>query len=279
MKRKLVADSGCDLFSLENVDYTCCPMTISLDGKDIVDNLELPVSEFVKEMSNAKECRSACPGVGAWLSVYEEADEAYAVTISSKLSGSYNAAMSAKETILEEDDTKKVLVVDSKSAGPHERLVTEKLAQLMQTELTMEEIEKEMQEYVDHTHILFCLQSFTTFAKNGRVSPTIAKIAETLGIKIIAADDRDGNIKIAHKVHGNKKVISTIVKEMCKQGYTGQKVIIGHCENEKMANSMKDAILESFPQADIRLGRMSLLCDLYAENGGLLVGYEDEGAH
>lgn len=279
MKRKLVADTGCDIFEMQDVDYTYCPMTLSLDGKEYVDSPDISIPDFVQEMAQAKVSRSACPGTGLWLSAFEEADESYAVTISSKLSGSYNAAVTAADTCIEENEEKKVLVVDSKSAGPHERLITEKLASLIQTDLSMEEIEKEIQHYVDHTHILFCLQSFSNFAKNGRISPAVAKIASTLGIKVIAADNREGEIKVAHKVHGNRKVISTILKEMIKQGYSGQRVIIGDCENPSMTAAMKEAILQEFPDADVLTERMSILCAFYAENGGMLVGYEDAGVN
>lgn len=277
MKRKLVADSGCNIYAMKETDYTCCPMTILLDGKEYVDSPDRDVESFVSAMEKAEKSSSACPSTGLWLDAFEGADEAYAVTISAHLSGAYNAAISAKHTYIEENEGKKVLVVDSRTAGPHEGMVVEKLASLLSKPLTMEEIAEKMDHYLAHSHILFSLQSFANFAKNGRISPAMAKIAQTLGIKVIAADNRNGEIKIAHTVHGNKKVISTLFKEMKKQGFSGQRVVIGHCLNDEWALRMKDLILSEFPDTLIRIETMSILCDFYAERGGLLVGYEDEG--
>ena len=73
MKRKLVADTGCDIFEMQDLDYTYCPMTMSLDGKEYVDSPDISIPDFVQEMAQAKVSRSACPGTGVWLSAFEEA--------------------------------------------------------------------------------------------------------------------------------------------------------------------------------------------------------------
>lgn len=278
MKRKLTADTGASLYSLEDTDFTAVPITVTLDGRNITDTEDVDIPEFVAEMYAAEKSGSACPASGVWAEAFDGADEAYAVTISGGLSGSYNSALMGKELFEEEHPGAKVLVVDSLTAGPEQRLITEKLASLLNTGHTMGEIEAEIRRYRSHTHILFSLQSFSNFAKNGRVSPIVAKTAQMLGIRIIACGNEEGKIEIAKTAHGAKKMLTVLFAEMKKLGFNGRKVIIGHCLNPDAAKAMRDRILSEFPFCEIRVQELGALCSYYAEKGGLLVGFEDSEA-
>ena len=56
--------------------------------------------------------------------------------------------------------------------------------------------------------------------------------------------------------------------------YNGGKVLIDHCFNETDALALKDHILASYPNADVRLADTKGLCSFYAEVGGLMIGVE-----
>lgn len=278
MKRKLTADTGGSLYELENIDYTAVPITVTLDDRHIRDEKDIDIPDFVAEMYAADASATACPSAGMWEEAFQDADEAYAVTITGSLSGSYNSALMGKDLFEEEHPGAKVLVVDSRTAGPEQRMITEKLAELMNSSLTMEEIEKEILRYRSHTHILFSLQSFSNFSKNGRVSPMIAKTAQMLGIRIVAYGSEEGKIEVAKTAHGAKKMLSVLFSEMKKMGFNGKRVIIGHCMNPDAAKGIRDKILAEFPFCDITVQSLGALCCYYAEKGGLLVGFEDSEA-
>jgi fused signal recognition particle receptor len=70
---------------------------------------------------------------------------------------------------------------------------------------------------------------------------------------------------------GRLHVKDNLMKEM---NYNGGKVIIDHCFNETDAIAVKEHILASFPNADVRIAETRGLCSFYAEVGGLLVGVE-----
>lgn len=278
MKRTLTADSGGSLFELVGTDFTAVPMVITLDEKHITDAKNLDIPDFIAHMYAADTSSTACPSAGLWEESFKDADEAFAVTISSGLSGSYNAAMMGKDLYEEAHPDRKVLIVDSLSAGPEQRLITEKLAELMKSDMSFEEIEKTIKQYRKHTHILFSLQSFTNFAKNGRINPVIAKTAQMLGIRVIATGNDQGKIDIDRTVHGAKRMLSVMFDEMKKTGFNGKRVIIGHCQNPDGANAIKDKILNEFPFCNIIVQTLDGLCSYYAEKGGLLVGFEDSEA-
>ena len=78
----------------------------------VVDDSLLDVERMVKELSLYKgKSGTSCPSVGSWLDSFEGYDEIYVVTITGKLSGSYNSANAAKSMYLEENPNAKILVI------------------------------------------------------------------------------------------------------------------------------------------------------------------------
>ena len=117
------------------------PMMISTDEKSFVDNEHLNVSEMLDYLAEYKgRSYTACPSVDGWLTAYEGAEEIYAVTITSGLSGSYNAAMAARELYLQAHEGAKVAVFDSLSTGPEMLLILEKLRELTDQGLPFDQV-------------------------------------------------------------------------------------------------------------------------------------------
>lgn len=275
MKRKIVADSSCDIWELNGVDFAVAPITISTDNKHYVDNQELDVHLMSEELAKYKGVsHTACPSVGSWLDCYEGFDEIFVITLTGAMSGTYNSAMTAKGIYEEENENVKVHVFDSLSTGPEMRLLIEKLKEMIEEDLTFEEIVEKGQDYLNHTRLFFALKSLHNFAMNGRVSKTVASAIGVLNISIFATASEKGTIQQISKCRGEKKVVKSMVEHLEDAGYHGGKVRISHADNLKLAHNVRDKILELYPHADIIVYPMGGLCTYYAEKGGLLVGCE-----
>ena len=275
MKRKIVADSSCDMWELNGVDFAVAPMTISTDNKHYVDNQELDVHLMSEELAKYKGVsHTACPSVGSWLDCYEGYDEVFVVTLTGAMSGTYNSAMTAKSIYEEENENVKVHVFDSLSTGPEMRLLIEKLKEMIEEDLPFEEIVEKGQDYLNHSRLFFALKSLHNFAMNGRVSKTVASAIGVLNISIFATASEEGTIQQISKCRGEKKVVKSMIEHLENAGYHGGKVRISHADNLKLAHSVRDKILELYPHADIIVYPMGGLCTYYAEIGGLLVGCE-----
>ena len=275
MKRKIVADSSCDMWELNGVDFAVAPMTISTDNKHYVDNQELDVHLMSEELAKYKGVsHTACPSVGSWLDCYEGFDEIFVITLTGAMSGTYNSAMTAKGIYEEENENVKVHVFDSLSTGPEMRLLIEKLKEMIEEDLTFEEIVEKGQDYLNHTRLFFALKSLHNFAMNGRVSKTVASAIGVLNISIFATASEEGTIQQISKCRGEKKVVKSMIEHLENAGYHGGKVRISHADNLKLAHNVRDKILELYPNADIIVYPMGGLCTYYAEKGGLLVGCE-----
>ncbi len=276
MDIKIVSDSSSNVFELEDVSFENVPLRIITEQEEFVDNKELDVADMVEKLHHYHgKSGTSCPNVHDWLQAYEGAEQVFAVTISSNMSGSCTAATQAASLYEQDHPGARVHVVDSLSAGPELGLLIGYLRRQIREGKSFEEIRKGIQEYMSHTHLLFSLQSLNNLARNGRVNPAVAKLAGVLGIRIVGAASEEGTFQQLHKARGEKKALEAVFEEMKKRGYKGGRVRIAQCFNTEAAQELGEMIKTQFEKAKVKIESCSGLCSFYAERGGLLVGYED----
>ena len=274
MNYRIVADSSSNVLSMENPHYFSVPMKVRAE-KEYIDDINLNVAQMVEDLKRHKgSSGSACPSVGEWLDAFGDADMVFGTTMSKGLSGSYNAACEAARMFEEENPGKKAYIFNTLSAGPQQAFLNEKIMELAEQGLDFETIQEKALEYYKHTHILFCLESMTNLARNGRVSLAAAKIAGVLGIRA-CGDVKAGMITPVHKPRGARKATETLVEMMKERGfYDGAQLRIAHCLGQTQAQDLADAVLKQFPNARITIEPTTALCSFYAEAGGLMIGFE-----
>ncbi|MBO5907102.1 MAG: DegV family protein [Clostridia bacterium] len=274
-KFKIVADSSCDIFELQKVEFAGSPMKIITAEREFVDDEHLDVCEMVTFLDKYKgKSKSSCPNTNDWLSAFEDADDVFCVTITSGLSGSYNSACAAKKIYETENDGKRVFVIDSLSAGPEVTLIIKKLEECIFDGMDYADICSRITEYTKKTGLIFMLKSLKNFANNGRISPIVAKLVGIAGICIVGKASDAGTLEPLHKCRGERRAIDTLVKELEAQGFTSGKISIGHCQNQAAAEELRELILKKFEGASIEIHSLRGLCSFYAEMGGVLVGFE-----
>ncbi len=272
---RIVADSAADLTSLNQVSFSSAPLKIITAEKEYTDNADLDVKNMVDSLKVYKgKSSSSCPNPDEWLAAFSDAKNIIAVTISSGISGSYNAAQTAKSIYEAEHPDRRVFIVDSLSAGPQEAMLVEKAEELILSGMEFDDICKELDSYKKKISLVFILQSLTNFANNGRVSVATAKIAGLLGICIVGRPSDKGTLEPTNKCRGLKKSIAAVIGHLSENGFDKGKIRIAHCFNEDGANQLKQIIKGSFSSDDIEIYPTNGLCSYYAETGGLLIGYE-----
>ncbi|MBP3892115.1 MAG: DegV family EDD domain-containing protein [Solobacterium sp.] len=256
-------------------DYKTVPLKILVDKREFVDEKGLNIEELVESMEKSDTSSTSCPNTQEWLDAFEGADTIFAITISSQLSGSYNSAILAKNQFLEAHPDAKIEIIDSIATGGSMTLIAEKIVQCMEEGLSFEETLQTVYSYMNHTHIIFLLESLQNLAKNGRLNPTIAKIAGLLGIRFLGKGSEKGTIQQAAIAKGPKRAMSAMYNEIKKLGYVGGKMRISNCLNLETATQLKELLLKEFPLSDIQINACGGLCSYYAERGGLIICFED----
>jgi len=275
MKIRLVADSSANIYPGNKPEAFSAPMKIVTTEKEYVDDDHLDVPGMLKELRQYKgKSSTACPSVDDWLNTFGDADIVYGVSITSNLSGCYNAAMIAAQQYMEQHPDRKVFILDTLSTGPEMQLLLEKYASLVESGKSFDEVVSEIKEYSKKTHLIFSLESLDNFAKNGRVNPVVAKAIGVLGLRIVGKASDEGTLEPMHKCRGEKKAMQQLLSTMKSLGFSGGKVRLAHSYNEKLARDFAALIKKEFPESDITYLCNRGLCCYYAEEGSFLVGFE-----
>ena len=281
MKYTIIADSSCDLKSNDirssKLNFETVPLSIIINDKNVADDETLDTKEFVKSMkTNQSKPATACPSPEAFAEKMRKGNEfIFCVTITSKLSGTYNSARLAAETVLKEDPKKKIFVLDSQSASSGMVLIIFELVRLIESEqYSFKEIIEKISKVRSDTRVRFLLQDFGNLIKTGRMSKAKAIIASALNFKLICGDNGEGEIKQCARVMGMKKalnVLSDFVKD--KKAAKDIPISISHCHNEEDAIFLKSLIYSKFGIENIKIFPMRGLASFYANDKGILMGY------
>lgn len=279
MTWKIIADSGCDFREMANLakdtQFESVPLTIQVENEIFIDDKKLDIDLMMEKMyASSAASKSACPSPDDYLKSFEGADKIFVVTITGTLSGSNNSAQVAKKIFLEEHPDAQIHVIDSLSAGGEVDLLVTKLNELIQQDLSFDEVVEVISRYQDKTKLLFILAKVDNLVKNGRLSKLLGTVVGLLNIRMVGEASQTGTLELLQKARGPKKTLASAIEELLKAGYKGGRLIIAHRNNEKFCQQFSQLVQEKYPQAQIETVPTSGLCSFYAEEGGILMGYE-----
>ncbi len=274
----IVADTSCDLFSLEGgegvFDFAAIPFTIRIGGREYIDDENMPVEEMLAaNESHAELAQTACPSPEDWREKFASPGPVVAFTISSALSGSYNSACAARTILQADEPDKQIAIIDTKATGPEQSMLIWKARELILAGKNIEEIQAALLKRAEELHTVFALASYRNLIKAGRVSRLIGFIAGHLGFWGIGIGSDEGEIAIRGKARGDRSMVRFLVDEIRKIGIAGRDIFISHCRNEKDALSLKEHLEEAFNGVKVTLLETRGLDSFYAERRGLIVGF------
>ncbi|MFH0385500.1 DegV family protein [Streptococcus sp. A18] len=278
-KWKIVADSGCDYRQLAQLapdtEFVSVPLSIQIGDQTFVDDASLDIDQMVSVMQSTSEAAtSACPSTQAYEEAFAGAENVIVVTITGGLSGSFNAARVARDMYLEEHPDAKIHLIDSLSAGGEMDLLVTEINRLIASGLEFEEVVSAITTYQEKSKLLFVLAKVDNLVKNGRLSKLVGAVVGLLNIRMVGEASSEGKLELLKKARGHKKSVTAAWEEMKKAGYKGGRIIMAHRNNDKFFQQFSDLVKETYPEASIEEVATSGLCSFYAEEGGLLMGYE-----
>lgn len=278
MSFHIVCDSCTDLTEedLKKGCYTLVPLTLLVDGEEIIDDETFDQADFLAKVAASKESvKSACPAPESYMEAYFRADDIYVVTLSAELSGSYNSAVLGKNLYEEENGTKNIHVVNSRGAATTQVLIARKLNEYASQGMPFEEVVDKIEEYTTSLRTYFVLETLEVLRKNGRLSRLSATIAGALNIKPVMIGTRDGVIQKAAQARGMKKALAKMVEHMGSEGrdLTRRQFVISHCNCYERAVYVKELIKKHLHAEDVDIVDTKGVSSLYACDGGIIVSY------
>lgn len=204
----------------ENRDIKYIYFHYQLDGVNYPDDLgqSIPFDEFYKRMAQGAETKTSQVNVSEYVDFFtpflKEGKDILHVTLSSGISGTINSALTAASMLREEFPERKIYIVDSFGASSGYGLIMDKLADLRDGGMPIDELRDWLEAHRLELHHWFFSTDLTSYKRGGRISATSAMVGTLLGICPLLNMDNEGHLIPRKKIRTKKKVIEELVNMM-----------------------------------------------------------------
>ena len=212
------ADLTKEHFESRDIHYIC--FHYKLNGVDHPDDLgqTIPFEKFYKAMDDGAETSTSQVNVSEYVEYFskflEEGKDILHVSLSTGISGTYNSAVNAALIAKERYPERKIYVVDSLGASSGYGLLMDKLADLRDSGMEIDELHSWAEEHKLELNHWFFSTDLKFYIKGGRISKTAGTIGTILGICPLLNMDNEGRLIPRAKIRTKRKVIQEIVKRM-----------------------------------------------------------------
>ncbi len=276
MSFKIVVDSCCDLPTEYKKDprFQVVPLILQIDEHIIVDDETFDQADYLSKVAASENCaKTACPSPELYMEAYNcDADDVYVVTLSSKLSGSYNSALLGKNLYHEEYGDKNIYIADSLSACCGEAQIALKAMELAESGLSFNEVVEKLETFRDELLTYFVLDSLETLRKNGRLTGMKALVATTLNIKPVCCGIR-GEIVQKSQGIGMRKALMKMTDLVAQELKNPEEktLMITHVNCFERASVVRDLLLKKIHFKDTIIVDAAGVSTTYAGDGGIVV--------
>lgn len=271
---QIITDSSCDLPKevLDKNNIIVIPLNIEIDGKNYIDGVDLTHEQFYKKMSISKTLpKTSQPSPQNFIDAFKETakktKEILCIHLSSKLSGTTNCAIMAKEMV-----NKKIEIFDSLSGSVGLGMQVLKACEMVRQGVSLERIVEKLKEYRDNMRIIVYLETLENAIKSGRVTRAKGAVANLLNLKAILHVEK-GYVKILKTIRGKKRAIKFMLNEMKGKNvdFRDKVIRIAHCNCIEDALALKEEIIKHFNPVQVLITTMGPVIGTHAGQGGLVV--------
>ena len=261
----LVADEAADLPKEIIEKYQMAVVPVKMDWPDLEN---LPGENTFQKMREAEKRgiksfgKTSQPSPRDFLEAFkkqlEKFEKIICITVTSKLSGTYNSAIQA-EGMLGDENQKRIFIVDSLNASCGEGLSDLKAIDLIEEGKEAGEIDKELEEFVSQIHLYGMFKDVKWLEASGRISSTVAdwfRRMEKIGFRPILGVKK-GLVKAIGIKAGAKDIptalfyqLKTKTEKLLNQGKK-IRVVITHGDNPEGAQKLKERIEKELENTEV----------------------------
>ncbi|MCE5089681.1 DegV family protein [Staphylococcus devriesei] len=213
-KQIIVTDSTSDLSQdyLTQHNIHVVPLSLTIDGQSYVDQIDISSKDYIQRIEEDADVKTSQPPIGKFIELYErlgqEDVEIISIHMSSGLSGTYQTALQASDMV-----AANVTVIDSKSISFGLGYQIQRLVELVNTNLSTNEIVAKIQELQKNIKLFVVIGQLNQLIKGGRISKTKGFIGNIMKIKPIGTLE-DGYLEIVHNSRTQNSSIQYLKKEI-----------------------------------------------------------------
>ncbi len=253
MKIKLIVDSVSDIPKeiTEEMGIRVVPLSVNFEDGVYKDGVDLTVEEFFDKLIKSEKLPTTSqvnPGefINAFEEDLKEYDKLIVLTISSKMSGTYSAAVTAKEFL----DTEDIIVIDSLGVSFGYGMIALEISRMIKENYSLEDILVKTRELIENTQNIFLFDTLEYLQKGGRLSAAEAFLGTLLKVKPIITT-KEGALVPLDKVRGRKKIGKWLLNYLEINNFNLDDKTIGIYDavDKEFANELINTIKSKYPGA------------------------------
>lgn len=273
---KIIVDSASDLPEelMKEYDMKLLPQRIFLMDTEYFDKVTINAEEVYEAMSRGVIPMTSLPRPIDILETFtqccREGNDFIYVAIASKLSGTYQLALSLMREVKEQYPGRRMMVIDSKSGSTAAGLIALQAAKLASAGIAFEDILKQISDLADHVEHIFMVGDLKWLIRGGRLTRAEGVVGSILNIKPIL-DVKDGAVELLEKVRGRKKAliaIVDIVEERIRE-FPRQTIGISHAGDLELAFELRDMLERRLGNEDIMINKIGAALVSHLGIGGV----------
>ena len=245
---------------LDGISLLPCEYTVDGEPQTYWGDVDsFDAHEFYEGLKIGKTVRTSLLNTQLFLSrfgtILTKGTDIIYISMSSGISGTYNAARLAAEELMELYQGRFVHVVDSLGCGFGSGLLAVKAAELSKQGMSARAAANILDQEVPHCCQYFTVDDLSFLKKTGRVSGMTAKIGTVLNIKPVLFGDPTGHIISCAKVRGRRKAIETLVKKYEEKRIKSgeQRICISHGDCLEDAEILAGLVRKITPECPITI--------------------------
>lgn len=275
-KIKLITDSACDLPDdiVEKLNINIVPLNVSFGEEIYVSGIDIDNETFYKKMAENKDLpKTSCPSPERFIESFRcEEESVLVLCLSSKLSGTYNSAILAKDILEKEGYNKKIEIIDTMSGSVGQGHLVYEAAHLIKEGKSIDEVVEKIENLKEEAIFYGTLETLENAIKGGRINPLAGKLINALNLKAII-HITEGAVKPIDKARGEgnslKKVIQIIRDKVINEEEKTLFIGYGNCKEKGL--KVKEMVQKEFKFNNIVLCEIGSVMGTYAAKGAILI--------
>ena len=251
---RIVTDSTADLTPEQQraAGITVVPLNVHFGDEVFRDHVDLSTDEFFRRLKASPQLpRTSQPSVGAFEEAYrkllEGGDEIVSVHLSSKVSGTFNSALMAAQSVGEG----KIDVVDSLSTSMALGFMALEAANLARAGRDRQTVAECLRGLVAKARVICVVDTLTYLERGGRIGKARALLGSLLNVKPIL-QLKDGEVVPLGRARGRPQALNRLVELLERNGKVSQLAIM-HGAAKADAEQLRERVASTYPGVDIQL--------------------------